>query len=470
MKKILFIISLLIFTQYKSFSQVDSLNSKTIINDVTTLNPVFVQKIYTATNTNELAEVVKNHSGKISIGGGKFSMGGQTSFENSLHIDMSKFDSILTFSQEKKEITVQTGITWRKLQEFIDPYNLSVSIMQTYANFTVGGSLGVNVHGRYIGKGPIILSVKNIKILLADGTIVKASPTENSNIFYGAIGGYGSLGIITEATLILADNVKVEETDTVFSIKNYTEYFTQHVRNDTNTIFHNGDIYPNKYKHVRAVSYKKTNKEVTEKQRLRPIKSKYKFNQIAIKIISDFPAGKWMREHLIDPCLYKKEKVFWRNYEASHDVLELEPKSRKKYTYVLQEYFVPVSEFDEFSKQMFQILQENNVNVLNISIRHAHKDPGSTLAWANTEVFAFVIYYKQKKGKEEQAKVQNWTQQLIQTAIDNKGTYYLPYQLNASNEQFNKAYPSNEQLISLKKLLDPTNKFKSKFIEKYLIK
>ena len=51
---------------------------------------------------------------------------------------------------------------WCDIQRFVDPHDLSVAIMQTYANFTVGGSLSVNVHGRYVGQGPLILSVRAI--------------------------------------------------------------------------------------------------------------------------------------------------------------------------------------------------------------------------------------------------------------------------------------------------------------------
>jgi FAD/FMN-containing dehydrogenase len=42
--------------------------------------------------------------------------------------------------------------------------------MQSYDNFTVGGSLSVNAHGRYVGLGPIVLSVKSIRLVLADDT------------------------------------------------------------------------------------------------------------------------------------------------------------------------------------------------------------------------------------------------------------------------------------------------------------
>ena len=120
---------------------------------------------------------------------------------------------------------MQSGITWRKIQEYIDPYNLSVKIMQTYSDFSVGGSLSVNAHGRYVGLGPLILSVIEIKILLANGSIVTASPEQNKDLFYGAVGGYGFLGVIVEATLSLADNVKMERKQKTLLTKNYPKYF-----------------------------------------------------------------------------------------------------------------------------------------------------------------------------------------------------------------------------------------------------
>jgi hypothetical protein len=62
---------------------------------------------------------------------------------------------------------------------------------------------------------------------------------------------------------------------------------------------------------------------------------------------------------------------------TSRDVAELEPSSRRSSTYVLQEYFVPVDRFDDFVPQMRNVLRRHGVNVVNVSIRHANKDPGS---------------------------------------------------------------------------------------------
>lgn len=442
-------------------------NFPKIVNDITQLNPIYVNEVLAPKSTLEIIDAVKLFNGPISIGGGRYSMGGQTATEQALQIDMRGFDSIIYFSKERKEITVQAGITWRKIQERIDPFDLSVRIMQTYSNFTVGGSLSVNVHGRYIGEGPIILSVKEIKIVLANGNLVTATPSINKEIFFGAIGGYGGLGVITEATLYLTDNVKIKRTDKVLSLKDYNKYFVDEVGSDSLVIFHNADIYPNKYKKVRAVSYKESSEEVTVKYRLKPVAKEYKFNRIAFKIISEFPSGKWLRQHLIDPILYLKDPVEWRNYEASYDVSELEPKSREKSTYVLQEYFVPIEQFDNFYPKMTEILKRNKVNVINISIRHSEQDPGSLLAWARTEVFAFVLYYKQGTTQGAKEEVKEWTQQLVDASLACNGSYYLPYQIYATSDQFMKAYLAADSYFKLKKELDPANKFKNKLWDKY---
>ena len=184
-------------------------------------------------------------------------------------------------------------------------------------------------------------------------------------------------------------------------------------------------------------------------------------------IISEFSVGKWFRQYLIDPIIYTNKPIEWRNYEASQDVFELEPESRKQSTYVLQEYFVPVDQFDNFYPLMANILKKYKVNVINVSIRHAKKDSGSLLAWASTEVFAFVIYYTQGVKQADKEKVKKWTQKLIDASLLCNGRYYLPYQIHANQYQFEKAYIHSDDFFRLKKKLDPTNKFRNKLWDNY---
>lgn len=439
----------------------------TIVNDVTQINPIPVDEVVVPKTVDEIRELVRTHRGPISIGGGHFSMGGQTASEQTLHLDMRGFNRIVAFSPETKTITVEAGITWRAIQETIDHKNLSLKIMQSYSNFTVGGSLSVNVHGRYVGQGPLIGSVKTIKVVLADGRLVEASPTERPELFFGCIGGYGGLGIIVEATLELTDNRKVERSVQAMPVTAYKDFFFQTIRPSATAIFHNGDIYPPAYDEVVSITWLATDKPVTVEDRLMPIQDSYWFDQLSYFWLSEIPFGKQFREQVIDPLRLHGEAVIWRNYEASYDVRQLEPRSRETSTYVLEEYFVPVQRFDEFASKMAGIFTRYQANIMNVSIRHAVPDRGSVMAWAREEVFAFVVYYKQGTAPHEKTTVGIWTRELIDAVLSVGGTYYLPYQLHGTDEQFHRAYPRAREWFALKQQLDPDNRFRNKLWDKY---
>ncbi|HLD68557.1 MAG TPA: FAD-binding oxidoreductase [Pseudomonas sp.] len=438
-----------------------------IVNDVTGLNPIEVAQVLAPTRLEQIVEAVRAHPGPISIGGGRYSMGGQTATPGALQLDMRRFDQVLEFSKERREVRVQAGITWRKLLEYLDPHDLSPQIMQSYANFTVGGSLSVNVHGRYVGQGPMVLSVRSIRLVLADGRVFEASPTENAELFYGAIGGYGGLGVIVEATLALDENRKIARQTQVMPLSTYREYFFAQVRDNPEVLLHNGVLYPGAYDKVRAVSYVQTEQPLTLEERLIPTDRDYKLTQLGIEIAGSSAGGRKVRETAIDPLLYRGDQVQWRNHEASLDVRELEPLSGPDHSYALQEFFVPPAQLEAFVAQMGDILERHQANVLNVSIRHAKADPGTLLAWAPEEVFALVIYYRQGTRNAEREAVADWSRELIDAALAHQGRYYLPYQIHASREQFLAAYPRANEFFALKKRLDPTGKFRNKLWDSY---
>ncbi len=432
-----------------------------IINDVTQINPVLVSNVETPETIEKLQKIIKEADSTVSIGGGRFSMGGQTASHNSLHIDMRKLNRVISFSATDKTIIVEAGIRWCDIQQFIDPHNLSVKIMQTYANFTVGGALSVNCHGRYIGLGAVILSVKSLQVILANGDLVKTSAAENPGLFFSCVGCYNAVAVIATVEFELEDNIAVKRIHQKMHRQQYKDFFFSNIRDNKDIVFHNGDIYPPFYKNTRAVSWVKTTEKPTEKTRMMPLAAAYPIERYFISAFSKSRFGKWRREYIIDPLVYLGKKIHWRNYEAGYDVAELEPKSRKENTYVLQEYFIPVQAFDPFSVLMAEIFIRFNVNVLNVSIRHAKQDSGSLLAWAREEVFAFVVWYKQGTSDAEKGKVAVWTRELIDAAISLNGSYYLPYQAHATAAQFHQAYPGAKKLFEQKAKLDPGFKFRN---------
>ena len=438
------------------------------VNDVTQLNPIDVFSIATPRSTEDVQDALRATGLPVSIGGGHFSMGGQTASPGTLHLDLRLMNRVLAFDPIARTIRVEAGIRWCDVQAFIDPHGLAVKTMQTYANFTVGGALSVNAHGRYIGAGPVVLSVREIRVVRADATIVDATPDRHADVFNAAIGGYGAIGIITETTLVLADNLRVARSDVAMKFAAYPAWFDARVRGHADVVLHNADLYPPLYTRARAVTWTETDRPATDRRRLQPLRRMYALERYFLWAMTETPFGKLRRERLIDPLLvYRKRPVHWRNYEAGYDVAELEPVGRKRRTYVLQEYFVPAAALADFVPTMAGILGRHRVNAINVSIRHAETDPGTVMAWARGETFALVLYHKQRTRDSARERVGVWTRELIDAAIAHGGTYYLPYQLHATDAQFHAAYPRARELFALKDRLDPTYRLRGALWDRY---
>ena len=473
MKKGLFLLFflavwLIIYTYIRLHWEQNIQDSITTIRNVTNLYSVIVDKVISPINIIEIQKEVKNYKWPISIGWGRFSMWWQIATEWVLFVDMKKFNKIIDFDLTWKTITVQAGTSRYDIQKFINDYNLSVMIMQTYNNFTVWWSLSVNAHGRYVWLGPIINSVISMKIITASGDLLEASPAINKDLFYSAIWWYGSLWIIAEVTLQLADNTNIERSSEIIVINEYNNFFFNNVRYNSKAIFHNCDLYPPLYTKCRAITWTKTNKEASHKDVISRDNNYWK-ERIIMKIIANRPWGKQLRKFIIDPLLFFSSPIHSRNYEASYSVMELEPVSRKNSTYVLQEYFVPERNLTWFVIGLQNIVKKHKPNIINISIRHSIADKKSVLSRAKDNVFAFVIYYKQKTDQIDQEKVAVWTKELIDLSLLLSGSYYLPYQPHATKEQFKKAYPGYQDFLVIKHKYDPTNKFRNKLIDKYLL-
>lgn len=183
--------------------------------------------------------------------------------------------------------------------------------------------------------------------------------------------------------------------------------------------------------------------------------------------MTELPGGRMARS-VIHPLLTANPAVKWLNHEASLDVAELEPRTRLLSTYVLQEYFVPELKFASFVRGMARVLRTNDVEALNVSIRHSPRERDALLPWATEDVFSFVLYFKQRTWESARNDVGRWTRDLIDLAVQHDGRFYLPYQLHATRAQFDRAYPEAAELRRVKARYDPAGKFSNELWRKYL--
>ena len=433
--------------------------------NVTHLYSVAMAGIVAVRDADEVRQALRRWPGRTSIGGGRYSMGGQTALAGGLQLDMRGMRQLVAFDPAARTVRVQAGMRWRELQAIIDPHQLAVRTMQSYANFTVGGSVSVNCHGRYVGHGPIVGSVRALQLVMPDAEVLEASPTQNPELFFAAIGGYGGVGVITEVELALDDNFAIERSSTPVPLEDYPAWFAAKVAGDPTALLHNADLLPPHFDRPQAVTWRRTDRAPGEPARLRPAQARYATEQAAIWAMSELPGGNTLRSAIVQP-LQNQPAVVWRNYEASRDVAELEPASRATSTYVLQEYFIPERHFAGFARAMAALLAAGRTGTLNVSIRHAPADRRTLMAWAREDVFSFVVYYKQATAPAAAPAVADWTRAMVALALAHEGSYYLPYQPHATQDQFEAAYPQAAALRALRRRIG-ADRFSHALWERY---
>ena len=208
------------------------------INDASGLNHTVIGEVVSPMTEDEIRAAVKSakeEGFKIAIAGARHSMGGQSMHPDALVLDMLHYDRVLSLDVEKKLATVQSGVTWRELQEYLNPEGLAVMVMQGPNLFTVGGSMSVNAHGWDLRNGPLASTVESFRILTADGMVRNCSRTENPELFRVVLGGYGLFGVILDATLHVTTNNAYKASVFQIDYHQLADYFL-------NTILPNPDI------------------------------------------------------------------------------------------------------------------------------------------------------------------------------------------------------------------------------------
>lgn len=142
-------------------------------------------------------------------------------------------------------------------------------------------------------------------------------------------------------------------------------------------------------------------------------------------------------------------------------------KNRLPDTDILQEYFIPHEKMPEFVDGLRSVVQKNEANLLNVTIRIVSKDTITSLPYAKEDMFAFVLYFNQQFDERESRILRKTTTDLIDVATSLGGTYYLPYQLSYSSEQLRSAYPEVDTFFKTKRKYDPSGLFVNTMYAKY---
>ncbi|MBZ4034937.1 FAD-binding oxidoreductase [Flavobacterium sp. 17A] len=415
----------------------------------------------------EILKYAQENNLKISIAGAQHSMGGHTIYPGGIVVNMLPYKH-MELDQKNNILTIGSGALWQDAIAYLDLYGKSISVMQAFSSFSVGGSISVNGHGWQKNSPPIASSVLSFTLMNDKGEILNCSRTENPELFKLVLGGYGLFGIILDVKLKVVDNKALKYKYFRLSPEKYVQYYKKLISDNpkVNLVFGRLKIANQEFLEEATINFFE---EVDEKPL--PIKKQNEKNEEVKRLVfrssvrSEYGKRlRWDLEYGMNKVTH--HNIFSRN-ELLNDHVSLIENKDPNSTDLLQEYFIPEKDFNSYLKDIKPILLQSKLDLLNITIRAVNKDEDAFMNYARENVFGFVFLFNQKKTEKEENEMKILTNQLVDAAIKNNGTFYLPYRLHIHKNKMRKVYPQADEFFRQKKKYDPKELFQNQFYEHY---
>ena len=409
------------------------------------------------------------------VGTGK-SQGGHLVHPKAIALDMKGFNRILRTDKQKRTIKVQSGCTWDQIQRHLNPLGLSLVTMQSSNDFTVGGSVSSNIHGRDIRHSSMVASIRELTVMLADSNVVTANRRKNRELFHYVIGGQGLFGVILAAELQLTDGrLYIEET----------------MRIPTSEI---ATFFRNVKKHQPSVELIMTRPSIAPKQFLRdglittwrrveadhtdiPVQQlgeekNVTRDRLIYKLSRRYTWGKAMRSYLEGAVgtPVGKTRLVSRNNAMRPPITPLKMliNSSKSHSDHTQEFFLPLSKFNDFMEMTRKVLLSRHTNVMGVTVRFIGKQSESFLNYTKgSDCIAVMLHMNHPLHENGRAHATRTIRELIDAAIACGGCSYLTYALQPTSQQLRTMYPNIDRFFVAKKKYDPTELFTTNFYSRY---
>ena len=401
---------------------------------------------------------------KIMPVGARHSMGKQSFQEGAILLNTLSMNAM---QMDGDFLKVQAGARWYEVIEFLAKRGMTVEIMQSNADFSVGGTLSVNAHGWQPARPPASSSVEKISVLTEDGVVRVCSREKNTEIFRHVLGGYGLFGVIMEAWIRPIPNRILRSTSREVKVDDFYDSWKNITKEGAELAYGRLSVAPSSFfKTVWLSSYVSEGNEVAENPAPYVIDGKARLSRAIFRASLGSDRGKSLRQWMersfggelsgTSPrsrLLSEPAKVFGNNDPAMRDLL--------------LEYFIPMEKFGLFVKQAASIITTEYDSLLNVTVREIAKDNDTALPYARQDMFGLVMLFTIGRGLEAENGISSMAGELIDLAYSMDGTFYLPYRNFATPAQLRKCYPEFSEFLTKKKELDPQEIFSSGFYQKY---
>lgn len=438
---------------------------RTVLNDASRLNPtpVFRHWIVDPQSDSALVEKLRAElreaaaAGRpVAVGAARHSMGGQSLARNGTAITFA----LPSCRPDPAAGTyrVQAGTRWREVIAALDPIGFSPAVMQSNNDFGVAATFSVNAHGWPAPYGPFGATVRSLRLMLADGTILTCSRQENGELFALAMGGYGLFGIILDLEVDMEPNLLLEPTFETIPAAEFGSRFAKAIGGDPAVRMAYGRLsvaLDTFFEEALMVTYRPV---PTPEGGLPAAASGNALTGLSREIYrwqvgSDVvKRARWFAETVAGPAV--SSGIATRNTLMNEPVANLAGGDRSR-TDILHEYFVPPERFADFVTACRDVIPASGQEFLNVTLRWVAADETSVLAFAPTPRIAAVMSFSQEMTPEAETAMLLMTEALIDRVLALGGSFYLPYRLHARRDQIERAYPRLASFLERKRHFDP---------------
>ncbi|HEU4369074.1 MAG TPA: FAD-binding oxidoreductase [Methylomirabilota bacterium] len=406
----------------------------------------------------------------VSVGAARHSMGGQALARDGVAMTLDvkpAADTWIVIDRDTKTYGVAAGARWRQVIGALDPVGFSPTVMQSNHDFGVAATLSVNAHGWPVPHGPFGATVLAVRLMLASGELVTCSPTENSELFGLATGGYGLIGVIVDVDVAMVENQLLRPTHELMPAAELGPRMVTAIAQDPSVRMAYGRLAVDARRFLREsmlVTYRPvagTPPAVTSGGLMVSLSREVFRAQIG----SDKgKRARWYAETVAGPKA--SSGIASRNRLLNEPVANLAGRDRSR-TDILHEYFLPPEGLEAFLAACRAAIPGSRQDLLNVTLRYVEADRTSVLAYAPGSRVAAVMLFSQRMTRADDEDMAALTRRLVDAALDAGGGFYLPYRLHARRDQVARAYPRLDEFVARKRHWDPGLLFRNTLWSRY---
>lgn len=182
-----------------------------------------------ATSNRDIAAAIafaKEARLQLSIRSGGHSIAGFSTNNDGLVLDLSLMNTIEILDEKAGLVRLGPGALWGDVAVKLATHNLAISSGDTKTVAVGGLTLGGGIGWMLRKYGYAIDSLVAAEVVLADGSIVRASETEHGDLFWGLRGGGGNFGVVSAFEFRAHPQDKIVESVLTYGADNLSKIIT----------------------------------------------------------------------------------------------------------------------------------------------------------------------------------------------------------------------------------------------------